>query len=224
MNKQEHWKDKLQNAGSFPYTPANKELAWQKLNSRLGGKKRRKSAVWYWAAAACLLPLILFVFFYRNTQQPVSIVKSTTQKPVITKSSIGTKQESKAIVIIKPPTQTVIKNKQPQKAEQRDKTAVAEHKELPSPTDSITMNNIVNITASTDSSHNIVSIIPPQKRKLKVVHINELNESEQTVPVIAHNYYPKFLPLQIARESIYPEPVNAINNTGFVKLKKKIVN
>ena len=220
---QKHWKDKLEEAGSFPVASANKDLAWQKLSTRLQKKQRRKSAVWYWLAAACLLPLIVFVML-NYTKDEISTVKNVAHKPAVTQPSVTIKEAQEEKAVTSPNQVITIKKKEPQR-KQRIETATIARNEMQPPTDSIITNNTTAIALPKDSINNIASITPTRKSKLKVVHINELNEPYESLPVMAHNAnYPRFLPLQLARESIFPEPAKAINKTGFINLRNKSSN
>jgi len=83
--KQADIKERLDALESLPGESFDKVLTWEKLHRRLKDKPRRKGIVWLWAAA-CLLPLVLFLLLRTNSKNESVLVKNIDrQKQTITK-------------------------------------------------------------------------------------------------------------------------------------------
>ncbi len=218
-NNNWHWKQKLNDADFIPTEARlNKEAAWQKLQQRLN-KPKRKIAIAYWAVAACLLPLavaLLFVLHPKTNNianSTVSLIRNS-KKPLI-KETLPLQKD--AVVVIT-------------KVNRRAKNTVIQKKR----------NNVVMIDTNKEITSNkkedsirsnepLVAVVPPEntaktkvaiavKPKLKVVHINELGEPDETAPTVAHNVYPHSFSMQIGKEEVYANPAKAKSKNGFINL------
>lgn len=172
-----NWKDKLDDAGALSdYLLADKNAAWEKLHGRMHTPVQKKRAGWYWLAAACLAGLISGAFLLLNRNQQVTVVKQEVKM----KAAID------SIAVLQPLITA------PVKPSHDEKTAVIADKKLPAtkplkrvmiePIESATVktNDSMAITASNIQPINIIPTAPltatntPEKKKLKVVHVNEL--------------------------------------------------
>jgi hypothetical protein len=161
--------------------PFHKDAAWEQLHGRLQKKPRRNGAVWYWAAA-CLLPVILLLWISTNNKETV-LVKTTLQQ----------KKHTTLPVIQLPPSQketaTVAAALSIEKS--------ASIKNVHTPAGHITNKNNIQIPSSLVVTNEKTPVAVPEmaasadtmaviatvavvKKKLRVVHINEL----ETTPVV----------------------------------------
>ena len=71
-----------------------------------------------------------------------------------------------------------------------------------------------------DTAINIVAILP-EKKKLKVVHINELGDPVEETPNIARNYEHHSFQVKLINQEVYTSPPPSSGNTGFNIFKTK---
>ena len=65
-NNTPHWRNKLDELEHVPASTFNGEAAWNKLYGRLRGNKRGKKIFWYWVAAASLLLGLIITLVNQN--------------------------------------------------------------------------------------------------------------------------------------------------------------
>ena len=204
-NNNQHWKVKLESIESLSaQTRMNKEVAWEKLHQKLQQKPQRKKMVLYWAAAACLLPL-LFLFLLPHHQNTNLVVKNIIHSSTVTKPSVKRIEPThKEVVITKATTSFINKRREAKNRITSDVSAEKNKGKIPdSNNDSIMKTKAVVTIIPNDSNVAKTTAIVEQKIKLKVVHINELNEPAEVTPMMAHNMNNRFFPLQIARGEAY---------------------
>ena len=173
-----HWKNKLDELTGIPGEPPfDQPAAWQALHDRLQKKPLPRVATKYWIAAACLLCVIILSGLML-TQPDVIIVKRATQstrhfspKPVTQPVS----HEADAVAF-----QPVIKNKPISPPIPKNNlhpslvhAAVGRPMLLPDTTDNTLL--AITIPQPHDTMH--LTAAAPAKKKLRVVHINELNNT-----------------------------------------------
>lgn len=170
------WKKKLEGLTRLPGEAAlDKHAAWEKLHGRLQQKPHRNKAVWYWAAAcillACIIPLMI-----ANKKENIVVKSNPFQKqhtitpaielqtlPFTIKAPIQVKEKQIERGIAKKQhiiTKNTIKQDEPV-------TAIAETIVEKDPVGTI-------IPAPLIDTAGIVAAAVPVKKKLSVVHINEL--------------------------------------------------
>lgn len=88
-------------------------------------------------------------------------------------------------------------------------------------TDSASQNRTVVVFSNQNDSNRATTIVPYVAKKLKVVHINELNETADEAPQVVHNKNIHLFPLQIARGEAYGNNVKAIHATSFINFTTK---
>ena len=224
-----HWKSKLDEMGSLPGETFNKEAAWEKLHERIQGKSANKSIVWYWAAAACLLmALIIPLLFLTNKKESVIVknnpVKKQTQSAhphllnknetdrAIDISSLSNEKKSPPLSVEKSnKINSVFKHNILQLKPVRNKREKEEF---------ITQKITINAALPVTTAISIVATIP-EKKKLKVVHINELGDPVTESPNIARSREHRSLVKFINREINTSLPSSG--NTGFNIFKTKTV-
>ena len=224
-----HWKNKLEDVEALPGETFNKEAAWEKLHNRLQKKPGNKKVLWYWAAAACLLlALIIPWIFLAGKKESLVEKDNLVQKQIHPPSSQFLTEDNKnASPVIS--TQTTEKklaalsveksikinsplnyNKKIQFEITRDKKEMEE---------SIAQKITNNARVQVDTAISIVAILP-EKKKLKVVHINELGDPIMETPNITKSYEHRSFQVKLINQEVYTNPPSS-GNTGFNIFKTK---
>ncbi|HMK03030.1 MAG TPA: hypothetical protein VK489_02520 [Ferruginibacter sp.] len=167
------WKSKLEGLTVLPgETAPGKELAWEKLQGRLQQKPLKRKAIWYWAAAAILLACII-PRMTANKEQDIVVKKDPQQQNII----------SPALHLRVPPKETVMANEHVEKRKVENRIAKNQHPVKLKIT--IKKNEPFTVITGTGIEKDPVAITMPAattdtaatvavKKKLSVVHINEL--------------------------------------------------
>lgn len=173
-----NWKEKMEDAVALSaYGLHDKNAAWEKLYDHMHVPVKKKKAGWYWMAAACVVGLISGAFLLINKKQPAATVSNTTaikaaddtKTMVQQNNAVPVKEEEKQVVM---PVATVTKAP----AKKQLKKIVAE----PIASVEVKKEDSVLITASHIPPIHITAPVSltvnntPEKKKLKVVHVNEL--------------------------------------------------
>jgi len=213
-NSSDNWRSKLEDLDSLTTeTGFDKNAAWENLYARLGGKKSRKKAIWYWVAAACiLLALTIPVIFSRNEidrsgkdaiSQRQPEIKTFIQKMPGKKDSIKTvnpvlSSENKIAITYKSHKigNQLVFQKQINKIRLYD---------------TVSMQNLAAATVDnpikTIDSDAHFEVIVPVKKRLPVVHINELGDPVNVPEEVARNSEKRsFLLLKLASQEVYTNP------------------
>ena len=172
------WKNKLESLEELRSEPLNKNLAWNKLYARLKNKPRRKNRWIYWTAAASLAIVffLLKVFNNNNIESKGGEISVKPNKPVP-----EILEERKLIN----PIQEIAESPRLKRPAQ-----VAKKKPGSLPSDTHPVEETVIAVTKEDSARNeqiLVKVEPEQKepdqtqqptakKKLRVVHINELGQ------------------------------------------------
>ena len=190
QNNPHPWKSKLTDPLHFPEADLiDKNAAWLKLQERLDEGLRNNKPFWYWAAAACLLATIALTMLIanRNINRQRNIVSKQKENTAPNRPSIKPatfNQENKIENIV------TFQNK---KRESENKLPIESNKVfrtkqekifLPDSnfekTDSLTTNTpIENDLNKTTDSPLLTTVLLKGKKKMRVVHINELDEPPQ---------------------------------------------
>lgn len=229
LNSSGNWKSKLDELEGLPgKTLPDKHLLWEKLHERLGGKKGNKKVVWYWIAAACLL-FALIISFLNSDKENHQIIKDEVvqkqqEKLIIPPAPVIKKDESKSISPVffkKNETVTFNQNEiKPAHIEISSRINNAIH--VPN---TISEHDVVAQTTITEPppTDNILNITDklPGKKKLKVVHINELGDPVEKSTDMAHGKESHSFQFKFANQVVYINSAPASNKDGFTILKTK---
>ena len=224
LNNIPKWKVNLDALDNLPGdTTYNKSGAWEKLHVRLGDNKRSTIKAWYWVAAACIFFVLLIPLFYSesNNQQNTNSQLNEHRASIKTPSS---DKEDKApvtnLTVIDnekkfpaPPTKTMAKLIHENKKEKLRLSYTVSSKSLIPETE-------LNFMTPLDTLSSLATI-QPEKKKLKVVHINELGDPIQTLPEIVKNSDKHAFQFKIASQETYINPATVSNTNGFTILKIK---
>ena len=225
-NNTSPWRNKLDELEDLPGSAFNKDAAWDKLYGRLRGNKGNKKMLWYWIAAACLLAglLIALLNYDKNTSQPVNketVMKQQLKeikKSVLKVEEVNKNESENNAGLIK--NKIVTTSNKPIQRSRRTPTEVATTKNHP---DDIVINypekepivrpwQIINTNPAT--------AVLPQKKKLNVVHINELGDPVESSDITRitdmHSFQLKFGNGEVLSNS----PI-ASKPSGLIILKTK---
>ena len=215
-NSSSNWRNKLHELKSIQGHGFNKETSWNKLHERLHSKSNNRKGVWYWLAAACLFFALVISFFLSNKKEKGLVKNNVVQKktnmpfqnlPLINKDT--------SAVIASLPTE----NKMAVHAINKINTNF-NHKILSTEIvqnkkeENITRQLNYNAVMPVDTAISIVTNLP-QKKKLKVVHINELGDPVSESPNIAryneqHSFQFKFM-----NQEVYTRSSPPVTTKGF---------
>ncbi len=171
------WKQKLDGLTGLPGEAApDCNAAWEKLRDRLQVKPHRNKAVWYWAAAvlllACIIPLLMpgkkDINLVQRIPEPQNKIVPPVQIPVPARETVvAPVQAEKRKVHIYTPKVRSGTALQTVKHDETVKALAANGivKETPAP---------VNTGTIPDTISDMATVVPV-KKKLTVVHINELD-------------------------------------------------
>lgn len=222
------WKNKLDELESSSGAPFNKETAWNKLHERLEKKSNDRKILWYWIAAASLLLLLVITFIQPKKEKGVivknEIVQPRREKlipPSVTNRQIDS-VENIGAPLIENRVMAIAHINKKKKIVSVNLPGIKNENQL-----SVTVSNAdiaVQRTNTTqraiDTTFNIASTFI-LKKKLKVVHINELGEPIEVPPDVAHNTIIHSFQFKLAGEEVYTNHPEKSNTSGITILKSK---
>jgi hypothetical protein len=215
-NNSSNWRNKLDELKSIQGDGFNKETSWDKLHERLHSKSNNRERVWYWLAAACLF-FALFISFFLSNEKENGLVQNNIQQkktnipfqnaPLINKhtsvvvSSLSTENKMPVHAINK--INTNINHK-------TLSTEIVQNKKEENVIREFTHNAVMPV----DTAISIVANLP-EKKKLKVVHINELGDPVSESPNIARNNEQHSFQFKFMNQEVYTRSSPAVTKTGF---------
>lgn len=226
-NNDFHWKGKLEGLESLPGETFNKEAAWNRVHECMQEKNSNNKAIWYWAAAACLV--IAFTSWFFSQKDEPALVKSNPVKekgqPAVAQDVITNMKDSIVSISLKPvkrninATSIAITHKIV--APGGRTTAIVETLAIKKDKEEFITSEINdNSSVPADAQMNIIAVIP-LKKKLRVVHINELGDPVEEAPAIAHKTDIHSFQMKFGNQEVFVNPSIASKKTGFVILKTK---
>jgi len=232
-NSKPGWKSKLEELATLPgEAMPDKNMSWEKIHARLEGRKTAKKPLWYWLAAASVLfflMLALFVPNKRSEQLPDNAFKQMqsetkpdqSEKPASAKIKNHNKDSFTAKnpaaspkqlpVIFDKPNETAHKNITVNK---KDKLRVYDTVSTKNQIAATNNNSLQAIDTSSNTSFRI-----PVKKRLPVVHINELGDPGN-LPQIAHSSEkPTVHFLTLGNGEVYNSPAPLSKNFATINFK-----
>lgn len=221
-----HWKNKLEDADSLSAEAlGDKNAAWKKLYGRLRREPRRIVTSWYWVAAACIVPVIIILWLTIN-RPPLTIVSAASPKiqPAtsrVPEVSSSTVEVTNTLPVIQkkrgiPPAMKAASKKVP--ADQNiPKVEITEGVDI--------QNDVLQQTPPpvfTDTFVKMRLAEAPKKRRLKVVHINELGDPVEETLTTVRSYERHPFQLKLINQEVYSGVSSSLNNTGFNIFKTKL--
>lgn len=212
-----NWKSKLEELESLPgEIMPDKNAMFEKIYTRLEGRELHRKPMWYWIAAACVVfafMISLLITNKKNHQMANTELKRNQPEKL---ASVATVIRKKKSITIKNPVLSE-KNVAMNSDKKNEKIYKNIHKnkavQLRVSDTVSTQNQIAEIvndsSQAIDSSTSLVSAIPVKKR-LPVVHVNELGDPDN-IPQVAHNSEKQSVHfLQLASQEVYDGPTASI--------------
>jgi hypothetical protein len=221
-----HWKNKLDDTDSLPGEGiADKNAAWEKLHARLGGQPRRKIAIWYWAAASILLLVLMAVLVPR----PATTELATNNGQVTAPKKPANQNPANAVAETANVVSTVPKTSIPQQVHVQPRKIETTVENVP--TNNVLVNNntaentvtvppVLQLLSVADTSAKILAMAPV-KKKLKVVHINELGDPLPQQPAMAKTADYHTFQLKIMSQEMYGSQIITSDNSTLNIFKSK---
>jgi len=224
-----HWKNKLEDVGSLrEETLTDKNAVWEKLYSRLGQGPYRVRGLWY-LAAACLL-LMIMIQVMMTTKNNNSLVKNNSahvkSKKVIAPENLPSTETARADVSfpiikkngitgkrIRPSYEKLRLNDIAKKRQAVAGNSNDQGDRQPA--------SLISAANAIDSSFKTTLAVAPVKKKLRVVHINELGGPDEEASNTAKSYEYHAFQFKLINKQVYPYTSLPVNNTGFNLLKLK---
>lgn len=234
-NNSPTWKSKLEELESLPgETMPDNNAAWEKLHARLEGGKPQKKVVWYWIAAACILFLFMIPLIVLNKKDHQLANTEPNQNQPGAKQNQRREPASVAITNHEKDSGTI---KYPVLSEKdvaivSDKSRQLVHGNIQeNKTENFRVYDTVSIQnpmagtiqktlqAIDTSSHTVSAVLT--KKRLPVVHVNELEESPDMSTQVARNSEkPYFHFLKLAGQEVYNNsPVSVTKNFATINFK-----
>lgn len=181
------WRQNLANLQDAGEDAFNKELAWNKLHSRLHDKRQDRKFTWYWLAAASAAILIILIL---STNKNGKIL--VQHQPALNKLKQLTDIEKniKLPPANRPVHVALVNVVSPAPVKSYYNANLNNKKILASPSiksNDFVKQEIINNTASLVDSTISITANLPLKKMLKVVHVNELGD-----PIIKPFQYKKY--------------------------------
>ena len=220
LNSNSDWRNKLDELESIQGEVFNKETSWNKLHERLYSKRGNRKAIWYWLAAACLF-FVLFISLFMSHKKENILVKnnldSNKNNPfLVQRIPMIDKDTSQVVSSVSNKNKLTVHSIHATNKRNTDvdhNIIVNEMIQNKNEENTIPQVNIIAVTP-VDSVISIATNIP-QKKKLKVVHINELGDPVSESPNIAryneqHSFQFKFM-----SQEVYTRSSSTVTKSGF---------
>jgi hypothetical protein len=193
-DKNIHWRDRLEGLDYLPGKSLDKDTAWDKLYGRLRGEQRHKKFAWYWIAAACsAIVLIVALVMNRSTKRPdvanIQPAVKQTQKINTRVLRADEKNENRNdVAVTTPKYENAATSHKSVEAKHRMKAVDVANKVVPANIVNSILENPTVIQPLTIANNNSTVVqAPPSKKKLSVVHINELGDPVIEDPDVVRN-------------------------------------
>jgi hypothetical protein len=219
-NDPSFWRSKLDVLDGLEGEIYNKAGGWDKLHERLKEKRLRTKAIWYWAAAALLVAFLTTWLLGINNKE-IHMSKNNT----------GSKRSGVSATPIPSADSHVISQPIPIAKQPLAKSKVANSKQ-----DAILLSRITTLDSITLAAHAInhpstqnstsdqpdtaaIALVVPLKKKLRIVHFNELDNGPEQVQFVRNEATPVF-PKQHANSQIFSRiTVSSNSSDNILKIK-----
>ena len=219
-NNNDNWINKLDELENIQGAALDKEASWKKLHERLYSKSNRRKVIWYWLAAACLFFALLISLFISHKKENVLVNNDLrtgkSDSPVVQNMSIINKDTTSII--------SSLSNKKglPGKSiHEINKTKASNH---PNTTGSEIVQSKIEIGITQQLANSavtpvdtVISLVAnmPVKKKLIVVHVNELGDPVAESPNIVRNNEQHSFQFKFMNQEVYTRSSPAVTKTGF---------
>lgn len=226
-----NWKNKLEDVdGLSSVLLQDKNAAWDTLHHRLHQPTKKRKFIWYWLAAACLLALIivpLFIFNNKNTptgntvvQAPASIKIKT---PAVKEKAVAfAAEENNKKNIISEPAKIIHQKSPIEKLSKKELMPATSLLIEPVPSSSSVPVQIQPVQIP--FTEKLTTLATPEKKKLKVVHVNELGTPlpELRSRTATDDY--SVIQFNILNQRVYNNPPATTGSAVFGSSKSKNIS
>jgi len=222
-----NWRAKLEALEKLEAeSPPDKNASWNRLYSRLDKKRQSRKIIGYWLAAASVLAvMITALFFYLQGPSPliespyIGLIEKTAEKETVIKKKNDPVINDSPVVTDKPvliKEENLFKNQNEKESQNR----ITEIR-LPD-TVSLLKNEMIVQTPLIDSLDQ-KAVIVPVKKKLKVVHINAIDEPSRQSQYMVRAPAKKVFQLNFGDQQAIESPRNIKNkNASLFEIKTSI--
>jgi len=223
-NNTPHWRNKLDDLEHLPGSAFNSDAAWDKLHGRLRGNKKGKRIFWYWMAAACLVfgLVITLLNFHKRTPGPLNRETAIKENKKINNSTLKVKEvnknENENVTISEKDKIATASNKPIQRTRHIVATASAK---VQSNSAGINYPEQEPIAKPLQIVNNSTIAAVPPKKKLNVVHINELGDPVTESPDITRIEDIHSFKLRFGNGEVFSDSPVVSKPSGFIILKTK---
>jgi hypothetical protein len=219
------WTGKLDELEQHPDAAFSKAAAWDKLYERLEEKPRRKKGLWYVAAAACLLVVAIVSWMVLHTKEPLLVKKTTAPtQPVTAPAQAITVDKA----IVEPVTPPLTARQQKNNTAEKHSTVIAVKPVRPKLQQTMTVAGnapeMIAITAPAvvkiPNAPSVTVVASTPTKKLKVVHLNELDNSMEDEVKMAKSAGRHSFQVKFNGRDPFAEPVPVVpQRTNDIKIK-----
>ena len=220
-NSNSDWINKLDELESIHGASFNKATSWNKLHERLYSKSNKRKVVWYWFAAASLFFALFITLFTLHKKENVFVNNGLGTKksnPPLVQNIPMVNNDSSSIL-----SSLLNKNKLPvhsiyetQKRNSHIKNEIIIEKIIQNKKDiEIVPELAKSAVMLVDTAISLVTINAPVKKKLMVVHVNELGEPLEESPNIARNNEQHSFQFRFMNQEVYTRSSPSVTKTGF---------
>jgi len=219
-NNTPQWRSKLDELEHLPGAPFNGDAAWDKLYGRLAGNKKSKKIFWYWMAAACLLAGLIVTFLNQ---------RKTISQPEHHETAIKQPKKTDILVVRTNKYENRIESIQDKIIRRSDKPVQRNRRILLTQVSAKVQSNesIIDdpeqhlIAKPLQIVRNSTAAVVLPKKKLNVVHINELGDpvvesSDVTRIEDIHSFK-----LRFGNGEVFSNPPVVSKPPGIIILKTK---
>jgi hypothetical protein len=221
------WRNKLDGLEHLPGSTFNRDSTWDKLYGRLPGNKKSKKVLWYWMAAACLLfGVMIAILNYQKPNSQASNGETVMEQPKETNKTDATADENKVNENTNESNREIknkiisVRNRSVQKSQSLARTRVVAKVHVDDPVTNYPEKEPLVKPLEIIKTNSTTAVLP-SKKKLNVVHINELGDpvletSDITRIADIHSFQLKFGNGEVISNS----PI-ASKSSGLIILKTK---
>jgi len=219
-NNTPQWRSKLDELELLPGAPFKGDAAWDKLYGRLAGNKKSKKIFWYWMAAACLLAGLIVTFLNQ---------RKTISQPEHHETAIKQPKKTDILVVRTNKYENRIESIQDKIIRRSDKPVQRNRRILLTQVSAKVQSNesIIDdpeqhlIAKPLQIVRNSTAAVVLPKKKLNVVHINELGDpvvesSDVTRIEDIHSFK-----LRFGNGEVFSNPPVVSKPPGIIILKTK---
>lgn len=228
-NNSQPWKDKLEELKNLPDRSFDKTAAWEKLYGSLNKKGPGKKSLWYWMVAASVaFVLIISLFFINNTPEKIALSKIKTEvtqtENLVAKTTDKKDERKKNDAIILQKNAIAVNKKTNSKNHQIVIVKPILKFRL---TDTVSQQNLAlnpsNVFIKPENTSPGLLIAKAEKKKLRIVHVNELGDPVEEPASIEHNISTHYFQIRFANQEVYTTPpVSNKKNISILKINSSV--